>query len=108
VGVIPFPDEPKFQVSSPLKLFEYMASGLPILATRIVCHTDVIGDGKYVFWAETSEVDKIAAALRFIWLSRDSLEELGKQAVSAAQDWTWHESARKIKVALERGLERYG
>ena len=36
LGVLPFPDEEKFRVSSPVKLFEYMAAGLVILATRIV------------------------------------------------------------------------
>ncbi len=52
IGVLPFPDEEKFRVSSPIKLFEYMAAGMPILATRIVCHTDVVGTEKYAFWAE--------------------------------------------------------
>jgi len=108
IGVIPFPNEPKFQVSSPLKLFEYMASGLPVMATRIVCLTDAIGDAKFVFWAETSEVNSFVDALRIIWQSRDSLKELGMQAVVAAQDWTWTASARKMKVALEKGLERFG
>ena len=28
IGVLPFPDEEKYRVSSPIKLFEYMASGL--------------------------------------------------------------------------------
>jgi hypothetical protein len=55
VGVIPFPDEPKFQISSPIKLFEYLGAGKPILATH-TCHTDVIGDGGIVFWVEKSDV----------------------------------------------------
>ncbi len=67
IGAIPFPDEEKFRVGSPIKLFEYLAAGLPILATRIVCNTDVIGEGAYVFWAEDSSVEGLLAALRIVW-----------------------------------------
>ncbi len=67
LGVLPFPDEEKFRVSSPIKLFEYMAAGLPILATRIVCHTDVIGNEPFVFWAEQADPQGFLNALRQIW-----------------------------------------
>jgi len=108
VGVLPFPDEEKFQVSSPIKLFEYMAAGLPILATRITCHTNVIGNGKYVFWAERADIEGLLTALRLVWQGRDSLAEMGKQAAAAARAWTWHESAKKLRMALEYGLANYG
>ena len=104
VGVLPFPDSEDFQASSPIKLFEYVASGLPILATRIVCHTDVIDNGKYTFWAEQADVSRLLAALRLIWQNQDSLSEMGSQAAPAAQAWTWHESAKKLKMSLEYGL----
>ncbi len=106
VGALPFPDEEKFQVSSPIKLFEYMAAGLPILATRIACHTDVIGDGRYIFWAEDASIEGLAAAMRQIWRERESLEEMGTLSAEAAKSWTWHESAGKLKIALQNGLKR--
>lgn len=106
IGVLPFADELKFQVSSPIKLFEYMAAGLPILATRIACHTDVVGDGKYAFWAESADVSGLLLALRKVWQKRDSLSEMGTQAARASLKWTWHESAIKLRAALEFGLIR--
>ena len=105
--MLPFPDEEKFRVSSPIKLFEYMAAGLPILATRIVCHTDVIGNGAYVFWAEQTDAAGLLAALRLVWLSREVLSTMGAQAAVAAQAWTWHTSAQKLKLAIEHGLVCY-
>lgn len=104
IGVLPFPDEEKFQVSSPIKLFEYMASGLPILATRIACHTDVIGDGDYVIWMEGSDEEDLLAALRQVWKKSGELREMGGRAAIASKDWTWSESARKLRTALETGL----
>jgi glycosyltransferase involved in cell wall biosynthesis len=81
-----------------------MASGLPILATRIHCHTDVIRNGKYVFWAEGAEVEDLIAALRIAWNNRVSLAQMGAESARAAQQFTWHESAKKLKNALEYGL----
>jgi len=100
VGVLPFPDEEKYRVSSPLKLFEYMASGLSILATKIACHTDVIGNGTHVFWAKDASSEGLLEALRVVWKERTSLSCMGKEATLAANDWTWAKSARKLSAAL--------
>lgn len=104
IGVLPFPDEEKFQVSSPIKLFEYMASGLPILATRIACHTDVIGDGDYVIWMEGSDEESLLSALRQVSKKTHEFREMGGRAAIASKAWTWAESAHKLKTALETGL----
>lgn len=100
VGVLPFPDELKFRVSSPIKLFEYMASGMPILATRIVCHTDVVGDGDFAFWADGSDEQALIDTLEQLWAARDSLPELGRQSAAAVDQWTWEASATKLAAGL--------
>lgn len=101
IGVLPFPDELKFRVSSPIKLFEYMAAGMPILATRIICHTDVVRDGEYAFWADGSDEEAFINALNRIWSARDSLSGMGKQAVTAVDQWTWEASTLKLEAALK-------
>lgn len=107
VGILPFPNELKFRVSSPIKLFEYMASGLAILATRIECHTNVIDTDGYVFWAEESTQESFLETLRQVWERRETLPEMGKRAASASSRWTWAESARCLSEALRKGLELY-
>jgi glycosyltransferase involved in cell wall biosynthesis len=103
VGVLPFPDEEKFRVSSPIKLFEYLAAGMPILVTRIVCHTDVVGKAEYAFWAEDATVEGLLAALRLIWHAGASLGKMGREAATAAHAWAWQESAAKLSNALQQG-----
>ncbi len=105
IGVLPFPDEEKFRVSSPIKLFEYMAAGLPILATRISCHTDVIENGDYAFWAENSDEESLTHALSLAWQRSECLSEMGQRSFSASINWTWRESANKLKSALELGIK---
>lgn len=108
VGVLPFPDEERFRVSSPIKLFEYMASGMPIFATKIVCHTDVIGDQPFAFWVEDSTVETLYKGLLSCWASRDELPAMGDLAQAAVLDWTWAASAKKLDRGLRKGLARYG
>lgn len=107
VGVLPFPDEEKFRVSSPIKLFEYMASGLAILASRITCHTDVIGNGKYVFWADRTDEKGLLNALQQIHQTKIAWPQMSASAIQAAQAWTWEAAAEKLKNALAHGLAEY-
>lgn len=104
IGTLPFPDEEKFRVSSPIKLFEYLAAGMPILATRIVCHTDVIEEEGVAFWAEGSDQEGVYAALMQIHANREKLPEMGKNAAELARQWTWQSSTENLKQALEYGI----
>jgi glycosyltransferase involved in cell wall biosynthesis len=108
VGVLPFPDDQKFRVSSPIKLFEYMAASLPILATRIPCHLNVLGEERCAFWAEQADQRALLQALRGVWQQRNVLKILGQDAACAAKGWTWHKSALKLKIALEKGVSLRG
>lgn len=104
VGTLSFPDEEKFRVSSPIKLFEYMGAGMPILATKIVCHTDVMGNSDFVFWAENAGIDGILGALQQLWKERSLLSTLGKKALAAASDWTYIASAKRLNNAMQYGF----
>lgn len=103
IGVLPFPDRQIFRVSSPVKLFEYMASGMPILATRISCHTDVIGDEDFIFWTKDSTTEGLYEALCKISDSSASLKYKSISATKAAQAFSWQQSAIKLSDSLERG-----
>lgn len=109
VGVTPLPSpyDRKFQASSPLKLFEYMAAGLPILTTSNSCHVDVVGDRGFAFWAEDESVAGLSAALKLIWKERHLLSTKGREAASAVGEWTWTASAAKLSKALEEGILRH-
>lgn len=108
VGVtsLPDPGDIKYAASSPIKLFEYMAAGLPVLATTSVCHTDVVQEGKYAFWVDDVSEEAILEALRQLWQERANLTHLGDEAARAAQDWSWYAAGRKLSAALDLGLDR--
>lgn len=104
VTALPAHHNPKYEASSPIKLFEYLAAGLPILATRNACYTDVVGDGAYAFWAEEATVPALVSTLNQVWRKRHTLAGLGAEAAAAAQSWSWQAAAQKLSNALQQGL----
>lgn len=100
IGLLPFPDLPKMRVSSFIKLFEYMAAGMPMVATQIVAHTDVLEDADFVFWADDATPESMASAIMEACSHKAQLPELGAQACTSAENWTWESSAKKLSAAL--------
>jgi len=103
VGILPFADELKFQVSSPIKLFEYLASGLTVAATRIACNTDVLEGQPHVEWIDGSDERAIVEALARLWDDRFSLRERSHTAQAQSTDWTWKRAAAQLDRALRTG-----
>ena len=108
IGVtsLPTPGDRHFEVSSPIKLFEYMAAGLPIFSTKNVCHTDVVGSGAYAFWADDATVLELIVPLLHIEAAKTQLCQLGKAAKMAASAWTWQAAGQQLDQALRTGLGR--
>jgi glycosyltransferase involved in cell wall biosynthesis len=108
VGVTSLPEvnDVKYEASSPIKLFEYMAAGMPVLATSNKCHTDVVGQGRYAFWADDVSEETLLAVLRRVWAGYDELRQLGREAQIDVHDWTYAANAAKLKAALIYGLGR--
>lgn len=102
IGVTSLPavDNLKYQASSPVKLFEYMAAGLPILSTANACHTEVVGEGCFAFWADAPTGESLLLTLTKAWQARAQLAEQSAAAQQAAQGWSWHAAARKLSAAL--------
>jgi len=104
IGILPFPDLPKMRVSSFIKLFEYMAAGMPIVATRIVAHTEVLGNADFAFWADDATPEALAVAIKNACARKRDFPKLGSKAQSFAQNWTWEASGRKLSEALTKVL----
>jgi glycosyltransferase involved in cell wall biosynthesis len=103
VGVLPFPDEIQFRVSSPIKLFEYLASGLIILATRISCHMDIL-DKDEAIWAESAEVEDFEKALREAYLNRKRFSQMSINSLRKATGYSWKKSANNLSQGFYKAI----
>lgn len=110
VGVTSLPNvnDVKYEASSPIKIFEYLAAGMPILASANPCHTQVVAQNNYAFWIEQVDEDTIVQTLREIWRKRNTLAALGQAALKDAEKWSWKSASEKLSDSLQFGLRLKG
>ena len=103
ICICPLPDKPEWNVSSPIKVFEYMASGKPMIVTPIPAHRAVLDGKDFVVWTKGYD----AAAFReAIVYALDNAEMLATAATGAPEfvesRYDWQQQAAKLAGYLER------
>jgi glycosyltransferase involved in cell wall biosynthesis len=82
--------------TSPLKLFEYMASGSPLVATDLPSTAEIIHNGENGLLVPPGDPEAMAVALRWLRDEPELGERLAKQAQQDVQAYTWEARARRI------------
>lgn len=102
VCVLPHPWTEFFAYDcSPLKLFEYMASGTPIVATRLPSITEVLSDGENALLVPAGDIQALADALQRLRQDPPLGERLSTQAQRDVQVYSWRVRARRILALIE-------
>ena len=101
---VPNPDGTPF-FGSPTKLFEYMAMGKGIVASRLDQIGEVLEDGKTALLVPPGDVDALASAIARLVQDRTLRECLGAEARRVALErHTWREHTRRTIDALVGGV----
>ncbi len=94
---------------SPTKLFEYMATGRPIVASALGQIAEVLADGETALLVPPGDAAALAAAIRRLAEDAALRERLGRAARAAAiERHTWDAHARRIVQALQAALAAQG
>ncbi|MBW2146706.1 MAG: glycosyltransferase family 4 protein [Deltaproteobacteria bacterium] len=100
--VIPLPGEnPVSMGSSPLKLFEYMASGKPIVASDVPGVKEILQDRRNAILFRASDPQSLAQAVLVLQSDTRLAHRIAVNALADAQRYTWDERARSILRFLE-------
>ena len=87
---------------SPLKIFEYMSSGVPMIASDLQILHEVLEDRKNAYLCDPENADKWALTLRHI---RTNPGEARQIAAAAREDllsrYTWRKRAENIMTAIK-------
>ena len=95
VAVVPYPALTETYYS-PLKLFEYMAAGRPIVASRMGQVAEILEEGQTGLLFEPGNVRELSDCLRRIRRAAAWGEELGRQAREACRAYTWDNNAARL------------
>jgi glycosyltransferase involved in cell wall biosynthesis len=102
VALLPLPDEPVARLfTSPLKLFDYMAAGVPIVASDLPSLREVLRDGENGLLAPAGDADAFAAAVRRLLANPALADRLGRQARIDVQQYSWDARARALLAIFD-------
>lgn len=77
VGLVLFADLPNHRESRPTKLFEYMAAGIPFIASDFSSWLDLVGSEDVGFFVSPSDVNQIRAAIDKVSSNREGAKSMG-------------------------------
>src|SRR3989338_7751904 len=100
--VLVLPNRGKRKISrehaSPLKLFEYMAAGVPIVASDVPSIREILDDSS-AFWFTPDDAESCARAISYVLSHEVEAREKISRARAIVEKYTWHARAQAI---LER------
>lgn len=105
--VCPLPDRKEWNVSSPLKVFEYLASSKPVILTPILAHTSIHVEDDYVIWAKGDDARALCDAIHDAMQRIEQLTQAARHApllVKERFDWKVQASKLSDYIRVQYGL----
>ena len=92
--------------NSPVKLFEYMAMGKPIITSNIGQIEEIIEHGKTGLLIEPGNYNELARTILTLMEDEHLKKKLGKKArIEVEKNYTWERNARQIMAIYKEILE---
>jgi len=107
VTVAPYPAVDEFYYS-PLKLFEYMAAGRAVVASRVGQVAEILVDGETGLLFEPGNGADLLRCLRQVRTDPTLRHKLGRRASAACSEHTWNRNAARVVDWVEPLLKRIG
>jgi glycosyltransferase involved in cell wall biosynthesis len=104
VGLLPYGHSIYNSERFPIKLLEYSAAGLPIIATDTPSHRELLS-GEFTFFYSKDNPDELANAIvKLREISRET-NEMSESARRFASQFTYDERAKKLVALLNSAAE---
>ena len=89
-----------------LKLFEYMASGVPIVASDVPLNKEVLRDGDNAVLFKADDPKGMAEAIREVLKNQKLAQKIGINAQKESQNYSYLTRAQKIIYFLKKEDEK--
>jgi glycosyltransferase involved in cell wall biosynthesis len=101
--ISPLPDHPWWEVSSPLKLFEYLSTGKPIILTDIAPHRDVVPHATPgIFWLKDLAPSSILSGITTVIKQYEKYSFGCQNRIDIAANYTWSNQSEKLSRFIRK------
>lgn len=105
VGLVLFQPVPNHVQSQPNKLFEYMASGLPVVASDFPHWRELTDNGSCALLVDPFDVHAIAGAMDWLLTHDEEAERMGNAGLNLVRErYNWDRESRKLLDLYDRLL----
>jgi glycosyltransferase involved in cell wall biosynthesis len=87
--------------TSPLKMFEYLATGRPIVASDLPALAEVLRDGANALLVPAGDSVALAGGIRRALDDPDLAASLGRGAYETAAAYSWERRAERLEAVIE-------
>jgi glycosyltransferase involved in cell wall biosynthesis len=102
VGLVPLQPEQKYKRNIPIKLFEYMACGLPVLAADLPSIRPYVEQSMAGLLYDSTSSDPLAAGVLRMLSDEDGLRRMGENGRRAVQEkWNWDKMEERLFAAYD-------
>ena len=103
VGLVLLQPVPHYQTNYPVKLFEYMAAGLPMVASDLPLCREVVEAAGCGLLVDPRDPAAIAAGVRWLLAHPEEAAAMGRRGRAAVeQRYTWKSEARTLLSLYDR------
>jgi glycosyltransferase involved in cell wall biosynthesis len=106
VAISPLPAHDSYEISSPAKLYEYLAMGLPILCTDLRAHRNALIEEQTGFFFEPGSLPSLVDGInRISELESEEWLNIRQYAREAGKDNDWSSRIELIQKIIEKEVE---
>jgi glycosyltransferase involved in cell wall biosynthesis len=103
VGLVLFHPEPNHVESMPAKLFDYMAAGIPVIASDFPLWRSIIEEHRCGMLVDPLDVHAVGERIDYILRHPDQAEDMGQRGRRAAvMQYNWDTQAERLLTAYGR------
>lgn len=103
VGLVVLHPEPNYVASQPVKLYEYMCSGVPVIASDFPVCREIITTARCGILVNPLDPQEIARAIEYLLIHPEEAEEMGRRGFQAVhQNYNWANEEKTLAQMYER------
>jgi len=107
IGLVCLQPEARYVVSLPVKLFEYMAAGLPVIASNFPLWKDIVEGNHCGLTVDPLNPEEIAGAIEYLILHPEEAQVMGQSGRRAVvEKYNWKREGEKLLKLYEELLKR--